>query len=42
MRYLPGKQYYVGVIADKKTGNLGNLRLISKLYCGRLAKAMPK
>jgi predicted regulator of Ras-like GTPase activity (Roadblock/LC7/MglB family) len=42
MRYLPGKQYYVGVIADRKTGNLGNLRLISKLYCERLAKAMPK
>jgi predicted regulator of Ras-like GTPase activity (Roadblock/LC7/MglB family) len=42
MRYLPGKQYYLGVIADKKTGNLGNLRLISKLYCERLAKAMPK
>ena len=42
MRYLPGKQYYVGVIADRKTGNLGNLRLMSKLYCDRLAKAMPK
>jgi predicted regulator of Ras-like GTPase activity (Roadblock/LC7/MglB family) len=42
MRYLPGKQYYMGVIADKKAGNLGNLRLISKLYCERLAKAMPK
>jgi predicted regulator of Ras-like GTPase activity (Roadblock/LC7/MglB family) len=42
MRYLPGKQYYVGVIADRKGGNLGNLRLISKLYGDRLAKAMPK
>lgn len=42
MRYLPGKQYYLGVIADRKAGNLGNLRLISKLYCDRLAKAMPK
>jgi predicted regulator of Ras-like GTPase activity (Roadblock/LC7/MglB family) len=42
MRYLPGKQYYVGVIADKKTGNLGNLRLISKLYGERLAKVMPR
>jgi hypothetical protein len=42
MRYLPGKQYYLGVIADRKSGNLGNLRLISKLYCDRLAKAMPK
>lgn len=42
MRYLPGKQYYVGVIADKKAGNLGNLRLISRLYGDRLAKAMPR
>jgi len=42
MRYLPGKQYYVGVIAEKKSGNLGNLRLISRLYCDRLAKAMPR
>jgi predicted regulator of Ras-like GTPase activity (Roadblock/LC7/MglB family) len=42
MRYLPDKQYYMGVIADRKSGNLGNLRLISKLYCERLAKAMPK
>jgi predicted regulator of Ras-like GTPase activity (Roadblock/LC7/MglB family) len=42
MRYLPGKQYYVGVIADKKAGNLGNLRLISRVYSDRLAKAMPR
>lgn len=42
MRYLPGRQFYVGVIADKKAGNLGNLRLISKLYGDRLAKAMPR
>lgn len=42
MRYLPGKQYYMGVAADRKTGNLGNMRLISKTYAERLAKAMPR
>jgi predicted regulator of Ras-like GTPase activity (Roadblock/LC7/MglB family) len=42
MRYLPGDQFYVGVITDRKTGNLGNLRLISKVFCDRLAKAMPR
>ena len=41
MRYLPGRQYYVGVIVDRKAGNLGNLRLISRVYSDRLAKAMP-
>jgi len=41
MRFLPGKQYYLGMAANRKTGNLGNLRLISKLYTERLAMAMP-
>jgi predicted regulator of Ras-like GTPase activity (Roadblock/LC7/MglB family) len=42
MHFLPGsKQYYLGVAVDRKTGNLGNLRLISKMYAEHLSKAMP-
>jgi len=42
MHFLPGsKQYYLGVAVDRKTGNLGNLRLISKMYAERISKAMP-
>ncbi len=42
MRFLPGKQYYLGMAANRKTGNLGNMRLISKMYAERLGKAMPR
>lgn len=42
MRFLPGKQYYLGMVANRKTGNLGNMRLISKTYGERLSKAMPR
>jgi len=42
IRFLPGKQYYLGIAADRKNGNLGNMRLISKMYVDRLAKAMPR
>jgi predicted regulator of Ras-like GTPase activity (Roadblock/LC7/MglB family) len=42
MRPLPGKQYYLGMVADRKTGNLGNMRLISKTYAERVSKAMPR
>ncbi len=42
MRFLPGKDYFLGVAIDRKAGNLGNLRLMSKLYTDRIAKAMPK
>ncbi len=41
-RFLPGKDYFLGVAIDRKAGNLGNLRLMSKLYADRIAKAMPK
>ena len=41
-RFLPGKQYYLGMVANRKTGNLGNMRLISKTYAERLGKAMPR
>jgi predicted regulator of Ras-like GTPase activity (Roadblock/LC7/MglB family) len=42
MRFLPGKEFFLGVVADRRTGNLGNLRLITRMYTERLAKAMPK
>ncbi len=41
MRYLPDKQYFLGLVVDRKGGNLGNARLISKMFSDRLAKAMP-
>lgn len=42
MRFLPEKQYFLGIAADRKTGNLGNLRLMSRMYSDRLGKAMPR
>ncbi len=41
MRFLPGKQYFLGISAERKTGNLGNMRLMSKMYTERMAKVMP-
>ncbi len=41
-RFLPGKAYFLGIAVDRKTGNLGNLRLMSKLYADRIAKVMPR
>jgi predicted regulator of Ras-like GTPase activity (Roadblock/LC7/MglB family) len=41
MRFLPDRQYYLGLAVDRKTGNLGNMRLISKMFAERIAKAMP-
>lgn len=41
--YLPGDQaHYLSVIVDRKSGSLGNMRLISKVYVERIAKAMPR
>jgi predicted regulator of Ras-like GTPase activity (Roadblock/LC7/MglB family) len=40
IRYLPGRQYYLSIAADRMTGDLGKLRLLSKIYAGRLSKAM--
>jgi predicted regulator of Ras-like GTPase activity (Roadblock/LC7/MglB family) len=42
MRFLPEKQYYLSLAANRKTGNLGNMRLISRIYAERLAKAVPR
>jgi predicted regulator of Ras-like GTPase activity (Roadblock/LC7/MglB family) len=41
MRFLPGKQQYLGIAVDRKTGNLGNIRLISKMYAEKFAKVLP-
>ncbi len=40
-RYLPDKEYFLGVIADRKSASLGNLRLICKIYVDRIQKVMP-
>lgn len=42
MRFLPDKQHYLAVMVERKTGSLGNMRLISKLYADRIRKAMPR
>jgi predicted regulator of Ras-like GTPase activity (Roadblock/LC7/MglB family) len=41
MRFLPGKQQYLGIAVDRKTGNLGNIRLISKMYAEKFTKVLP-
>jgi len=41
MHYLPGKKYFLGIVTDHKTANLGNMRLIGKIYAERLAKVIP-
>jgi len=41
MRFLPGKEYFLAIGASRKEGNLGNLRLMSKMYTDQLSKAMP-
>lgn len=41
VRYLSDTNFYLGIIADQRTANLGNMRLISRIYAERLSKAMP-
>lgn len=41
MRFLPQRKFYLLVDADRKTGNLGNLRMITKIYANRIAEALP-
>ena len=41
MRFLPGKEYFLAIATTRKEGNLGNLRLMSKMYTEQLSKAMP-
>ena len=40
MRVLPDKQYFLILTVNRKTGNLGNMRLITKIYSERFSKAM--
>lgn len=42
MRFLPEKQYYLGLAVDRKGGSLGNLRLMSKILSDRVTKALPR
>jgi predicted regulator of Ras-like GTPase activity (Roadblock/LC7/MglB family) len=40
---LPGdSQYFLTTVVDRKTGNIGNLRMVSKIYADRLSKVMPR
>jgi len=41
IRFLEDKSYYLGIAADRKKANLGNMRLVSRVFSKRLAKAMP-
>jgi predicted regulator of Ras-like GTPase activity (Roadblock/LC7/MglB family) len=39
---LPGNnQYFLTTVVDRKTGNIGNLRMVSKIYADRLSMVMP-
>lgn len=41
--FLPGdNQHYLTTIIERKSGSLGNLRLISKIYADRLSKVIPR
>ena len=42
IRPLSDRNYYLGITTDRKSGNVGNMRLNSRLYADRLSKAMPK
>jgi Uncharacterized distant relative of homeotic protein bithoraxoid len=41
--YLPGDpQHFLVAIVDRKSGSLGNMRLISKIYADRFSKIIPR
>jgi len=40
-RFLPGKEYFLAIAVNRREGNLGNLRMMSKMYTDQLSKAMP-
>ena len=42
MRTLSNQGYFLGLVADRKAANLGNMRLIAKVYGDRISKAMPQ
>ncbi len=41
IRYLNNTQYFLAIVSDRSRANLGNMRLISRLYADRLSRAMP-
>lgn len=41
-RHLGDGHYYLGVAADRRTANLGNMLLMSRVYAERVGKAMPR
>jgi predicted regulator of Ras-like GTPase activity (Roadblock/LC7/MglB family) len=41
MRFIPGRKYFLGLTVDRRAGNLGNMRLISKMYANRLGQLLP-
>lgn len=42
VRFLKDRGFYLGIAADRKNGQVGNMRLISKLFIERVAKVMPR
>jgi predicted regulator of Ras-like GTPase activity (Roadblock/LC7/MglB family) len=40
MRYLPGREYYLVLVTYRKTGNLGNMRLVSRNFSEKFSKAI--
>ncbi len=41
MRPLKDRNFYLGMAADRKTAQVGNMRLNSRIYADRIAKALP-
>jgi predicted regulator of Ras-like GTPase activity (Roadblock/LC7/MglB family) len=42
MRFIPGRKYFLGLTVDRRAGNLGNMRLISKMYANRIGQLLPR
>jgi predicted regulator of Ras-like GTPase activity (Roadblock/LC7/MglB family) len=42
MRFIPGHKFFLGLTVDRRTGNLGNMRLISRMYANRIAQLLPR
>jgi predicted regulator of Ras-like GTPase activity (Roadblock/LC7/MglB family) len=41
LRFLSDKQHFLCLAVDHQKGNLGNMRLISKIYVEKINKALP-
>ncbi len=42
INYLADKKYYLGIVADKANTNLGNLRMVGRIFAEKLGKEMLK